>query len=100
MTDAANRFYNSIENAAYQSQANFVELFVYYLTVETGQDTATPKQVTDCFVSCDLAPPKNVAARLSEGLKTKPPKYIKTKVGYKLQRHAREALSKRLAQNR
>ena len=96
MTDAVNRFYNSIKNAAYESQTSLVELFVYYLTVETGQDTATPKKVTDCFVSCDLAPPKNVAARLSEGLKTKPPKYIKTKAGYKLQRHVREALSEKL----
>ena len=96
MTDAANRFYNSIENAADQSQTSLVELFVYFLTVEAGQETATPKQVNDCFVACDLAPPKNVAARLAEGLKTRPPKYIKANGGYKLQRHKREALSEKL----
>lgn len=96
MTDAVNRFYNSIEDAASQSQSALVELFVYYLTVEAGQDSATPREVSDCFASCDLVVPKNVGARLSEGLKTKPAKYIKANGGYKLQRHMREALSKKL----
>ena len=96
MNGAANRFYNSIENAVNQSQTSLVELFVYFLTVEAGQNTATPKQVHDCFVTCDLAPPKNVAARLSEGLKTRPRKYLKSKGGYKLERHMRQALSKKL----
>ncbi len=96
MTDPVNRFYSSIENGANLSQAALVELFVYFLTVELGQDTATPKQVAECFTACDLVVPGNVSARLSEGLKGKPTKYIKTKTGYKLQRHMREALSKKL----
>lgn len=73
-----------------------VELFVYFLTVETGQEAATPKQVAECFSACDLVVPGNVSARLSEGLKSKPPKYIKSNGGYKLQRHMREALSRKL----
>lgn len=96
MTDVINRFYNSVEGAAEQSQSALVELFVYFLTVESGQEAATPKQIAGCFVACDLIVPGNVSARLSEGLKSKPPKYIKTKAGYKLQRHMREALSKKL----
>ena len=96
MTDAVNRFYNSIENAGSQSQSALVELFVYFLTVEAGKDAASPKQVTDCFTACDLVVPKSVSARLSEGLKGKPPRYIKSKDGYKLQRHMREALSRKL----
>lgn len=96
MNDAVNRFYNSIEGAASQSQSGLVELFVYFLTVELGQEAATPKQIADCFAACDLTLPANVSARLAEGLKVKPPKYIKTKGTYKLQRHMREALSKRL----
>lgn len=100
MTDAVNRFYNSIENAADQNQTALIELFVYFLTVEMGQEAATPKQVTDCFVACDLAPPKNVAARLSSGLSGTPRKYIKTSSGYKLQRHMREALSTKLGAER
>jgi hypothetical protein len=96
MTTAVNRFYNSIENGANQSQSALVELFVYFLTVELGKDAATPKQVAECFSACDLVVPGNVAARLSEGLKGRPTKYIKVNGGYKLQRHMREALSRKL----
>lgn len=96
MTDAVNRFYNSIEGAAGQSQSRLVELFIYFLTVELNHESVTPKQVAACFADCDLAVPGNVGARLSEGLKTRPPKYIKTGGGYKLQRHMREVLSKKL----
>ncbi len=96
MTDAVNRFYNSIEDAASQSQAALVELFVYFLTVELGEETATPKQIADCFTSCDLVAPKGISARLSEGTKGRNPKFLKANGGYKLQRHMREALSKKL----
>lgn len=96
MNDGVNRFYNSIEGAANQSQSGLVELFVYFLTVELGQEAATPKQINECFAACDLTVPANVSARLAEGLKVKPPKYIKTKGTFKLQRHMREALSKKL----
>jgi hypothetical protein len=61
VTDAVNRFYNSIENGAEQSQGALVELFVHFLTVELGQDAATPKQVADCFTACDLGVPKMLA---------------------------------------
>lgn len=96
MTDAVNRFYNSIDGAASLSQSALSEWFVYFLTVELGQDSATAKQVTECFAACDLAKPANVGVPLSAGLKTKPPKYIKSNGGYKLQRHMRETLSKKL----
>jgi hypothetical protein len=96
VTDAVDRFYNSIENASTLSQSALAELFVYFLTVELGHESATPKQVTDCFTVCDLAKPANVGVPLSAGLKTKPPKYIKSNGGYKLQRHMRETLSKKL----
>lgn len=96
MNDAVNRFYSSVEGAATQSQSALVELFVYFLTVELDKEAATPKDVAACFEACDLSVPANVSARLSEGLKAKPPKYLKVKTGYKLQRHMREALSKKL----
>lgn len=96
MTVAVNRFYNSIDGAATLGQSALAELFVYFLTVELGQESATPKQVTDCFVNCDLARPSNIGVALSAGLKTKPLKYIKSNSGYKLQRHMREVLSKKL----
>jgi hypothetical protein len=96
VSDAIDRFYNSIENASVLSQSALVELFVYFLTVELGQESARPKQVADCFAACDLVVPGNVGARLSEGLKGRPTKYVRTNGGYKLQRHMREALSRKL----
>jgi hypothetical protein len=96
MTDAINRFYNSIENASSQSQSSLIELFMYFLTVELGKDVATVKEVDECFIACDLTPPRATASRLAEGLKSKPQKFVKAGNGYKLQRHMREALSKRL----
>jgi hypothetical protein len=36
MTIEVNRFYNLVENAAEQSQSALIELFVYFLTVESG----------------------------------------------------------------
>lgn len=96
MIDAVNRFYNSINNAQNLSQSALVELFLYFLTVELGQESVTAKEIAQCFIDCDLGIPKNVAARLSEGLKGKPPKYLKHNGGYKLQRHMRENLSAKL----
>jgi hypothetical protein len=96
MTTAVSRFYNSIEGAASQSQSALVELFVYFLTVELGREAVTSKQVEDCFAACDLAVPGNVRGRLSEGANAKSPKFIRTNGGYKLQRHMREALSRKL----
>lgn len=99
MTQAVNRFFDSIQGAANESQASLVSLFVYYLTVELGQKSATVKEVCDCFSACDLAVPAGVAARLSEGLKSKPKKFIKSDGGYKLERHMRVALAEKLGAN-
>lgn len=96
MTDSVNRFYNSIESANSQSQSSLIDFFVYFLTVELGQEVATAKEVDQCFTDCDLTPPRATSSRLSEGLRTKPQKYVKAGNGYKLQRHMREALSKKL----
>jgi hypothetical protein len=96
MTDAASRFYNSIERPTSLTQAALAELFVYFLTVESGLDYVTPKQVADCFTACDLGRPANIGVALSAGVKAKPAKFIKVDGGFKLQRHMREALSKKL----
>jgi hypothetical protein len=96
MRDAVNRFYNSIENVSGQSQSALIDLFVYFLTVELCKDAATAKDIDQCFRDCDLTPPKATSARLGEGFRTKPQKFVKSGVGYKLQRHMRESLSKKL----
>lgn len=94
--DAVNRFYNSIQEVDRQSQNALIELFIYFLTVEIGRDSATSRQIEECFEACDLSKPKNVSARLAEALKSKPPKYLKSNGGYKLERKMRETLSRKL----
>ncbi len=96
MSDSVNSFYNSIEDVESVKQATLIDLFVYHLTVETGVEVVTPKMVDECFCACDLTPPKRTATHLSEGVKSRPQKFIRMGGGYKLQRHMREALSKQL----
>ena len=71
-------------------------MFVYFLTVELKQDAATVKEINQCFSDCDLVPPKATATRLAEGVKPKPQNFVKSDNGYRLQRHMRETLSKKL----
>lgn len=100
MSKGANRFYNSVDGASELAPRDLVELFVYYLTVEAGESAASAKAVDACFEVCDLPPPKRTAAHLSEGVTSKPQRYVKVDGGYKLQRHRREGISKRLGAER
>lgn len=97
MTSAVSRFYNAIQNANEVPARDLVGLFVYFLTVEQGNSSATGNDVKQCFVECELSPPGRIAAYLSEGLTSKPQLYVKAgQTGYRLQRHYRETLSAKL----
>jgi len=98
VSEGASRFYSSIEGANSLDPKELVGLFVYYLTVDAGQPSATTKAIDGCFSACELTPPARTAAYLSEGVGEK--KFIKASPGYKLQRHYREELSKRLGAER
>jgi hypothetical protein len=94
----ADRFYNAIDNAAKLSDRDLLGFFVYYLTVELGEDFATTKGIDDCFRACDLTPPSRTSSYLSEGVAEN--RLIKAERGYKLQRHYREELSKKMGAER
>ena len=96
MKEAVNRFYGAIDDAQNLSQSSLVELFVYFVTIELGESAATARLINDCFTHCELKVPGGTSARLWEGLKTRPPRYVKVNDGYRLQRHARDALSEKL----
>lgn len=98
MMDAVNRFYSSIERASEQSQSSLIELFMYFLTVECAKESVSAKDIDQCFVFCHQTPPKATATRLSEGFRAKPQKFIRAGTGYKLQRHMREVLSRKLGE--
>lgn len=96
MSSSANAFYDSIENAQNLSQLALIRMFVYHLTVELNKNSITATDIHKCFVACDLAPPKNISARLSDGAAKNPPTYIKALKGYRLHRHAKAGAAKLL----
>jgi hypothetical protein len=96
MNNGVNRFYSSINGAAIFKDFELVDLFVYYLTVENAAPAAAVTQIGECFKDCDLTPPARLAPYLSEGLKSKPQKFVKANGGYKLQRNYRDFVARRL----
>src|SRR5690242_1312487 len=100
MIEGASRFFNSVHDAANLKEADLIDLFTYYLTVEAGMPAANATSIADCFKSCDLTPPNTTAVYLSRGLKSVPQKFVKVDGGYKLQRHYREIISARLGAER
>jgi hypothetical protein len=97
MLNPASRFYNAINRVNEVSSRDLVGLFVYFLTVEQGNASATGSDIKQCFNDCELTPPGRIAAYLSEGLTSNPQLYIKAgQTGYRLQRHYREELSAKL----
>ena len=49
MNVGVNRFYNSLTEAAKIPDRVLVGLFVYFITVENGEESATSKAVADAF---------------------------------------------------
>lgn len=100
MSGGPSRFFNSIEDSRGLSDSALTDLFVYYLTVEVGEGAATAGQIDQCFRQCELTPPARTSAHLSKGLKSNPQKFVKVDGGYKLHRHYKEELSKKLGAER
>lgn len=69
------------------------DLFVYYLTIERDEPAATAQGVRDCYEACDLATPSWLASHLSNGLKSKPKRFIKKNGGYRLENKRREEIA-------
>lgn len=100
MRPAVTRFYESITDRASVADRDLTSFFVYFLTVEQGEEAVTAKSVAQCFSTCDLAVPTRLSAYLSEGLKAKPQRYVKTPSGYRLHRVFSDTLSGQFGSNR
>jgi len=84
------------------SQADQIDFFVYFLTVEKGlgQTQATP--IRDCFLILDLVPYSNISQYLTTNLKGKDkqyPKFIRIKDGYQLHRERKLSIENSLDKN-
>src|ERR1043165_9409260 len=100
MTEGVRRFFNSIKDADKLGAGDLIDLFVYFLTIEMDEPAVTARAVNECFTSCDLTPPARTRAHLSEGVKSKPQRFVAVTGGYKLQHHYRESLSQKLGAER
>jgi hypothetical protein len=96
VTEAAVRFYNSIADAEKLTQSERIDFFAYFLTQEMGQASFTLADLRRCFEDCFLAVPSFIAQHLSKGTKSKPRRYLKASVGYRLEKHMRDGLADRL----
>lgn len=96
MISDAKKFFSTIDNPGDKSLNDIVEIFVYYLNVHLEKPTITPREVNECFLDCDLTPPKNTSATLSRGVNSKPQRYVKVQGGYRLQGLRRDAIAKTL----
>jgi hypothetical protein len=99
VTSPAERFYNRAKTDL-AKENDIPDFFVYHLTIEMEQPAATAQSIRDCYAACDLAPPSWLAPHLSNGLKSKPRRFIKAKGGYRLEGKRREAIAKMLGDGR
>lgn len=100
MTDAVNRFYNSIKDADKKTPNSLIEFFTYFLTVELGEPAVTAGAINQCYRDCDLQLPSRLPQYLSDNTLGKAPKFVKASVGYKLHRHRKDAIAKELGAER
>jgi len=98
MSEAVNSFYDALPADAKYKQSNLIDLFLYFVTIELGEDAAQPARLKECFANCDLAVPAGLSTRLSEGAKSRPRKYIKKANGYRLERAIKEKLDQKVGE--
>jgi len=84
------------------SQADQIDFFVYFLTIEKGlgQTQATP--IRECFLLLDLTPYSNISQYLTSNLKGKQqqhPKFIRVNDGYQLHRERKLSIENSLNKN-
>ncbi len=97
MTEKINHFYEKIPDRDKLTVGQKVEYFLYYLTVAEGSQSASAKQIKDCFELCDLKFPSNTQEYLSRGVRAKPQRILRPKQGeYKLERSRKEEIAKTL----
>jgi hypothetical protein len=70
--EALERFYTSIQDVESLGSGELIDFFIYYLTVEAGEDAVSAREVDSCFLACDLVPPLSTNSRLWEGAHATP----------------------------
>ncbi len=88
---AAQYFYANAKDKI-SAKGDLPDFFVYFLTVECGDDFATTVSIKKCYHACDLSSPSWLASHLSNGLKSKPKRFVRRDGGYRLEHHRRSEI--------
>lgn len=98
MTQTAARFYEGFKSTIKRA-SDIPDLFVYHLTIDLGHTSAKVKAVKECYDACDLSTPNWLASHFSNGLKSKPKKFVKKDGGYRLENSHRERIAAAIGAN-
>jgi uncharacterized protein (TIGR02391 family) len=99
MSSPVQRFYISAKSKI-GKDSDLPNFFVYFLTIELGNSTATVSEIRKCYEDCDLHPPSWLASHFSVGLRSKPRRFIKKDRGYRLEGKLREQISTLIGNSR
>lgn len=99
MSSATLRFYSRAQSKL-RIDSELPEYFVYYLTVECGEEVASTKAIENCYLTSDLAVPSWLPSLLSKGLTSKPKRFVKRDGGYRLESKRRTYIALTLGDDR
>jgi hypothetical protein len=99
MSTPERRFYSRAKDKL-RADKDLPDFFVYYLTVEADGEIASTKAIELCYAKCDLAAPSWLASHLSNGLKSKPKRFLKRDRGYRLEHSRRQEIEQLLGDGR
>ncbi|SOC55698.1 hypothetical protein SAMN05421509_105273 [Chromohalobacter canadensis] len=97
MKEDIDEFVQKIPSITEKKPAVLIDYFVYFITVILKEDAATPAGVERCFELVRIQKYSNISSylsRKSKRSKSAAPKFIKTKVGYQLERGAELEIQK------
>jgi hypothetical protein len=92
MNTPIQRFYTKAKSKI-GKDSDLPNFFVYHLTIEMNQTTASVSKVRECYEECDLRPPSWLASHFSKGLTSRPLRFIKKDGGYRLEDKLREQIA-------
>lgn len=99
MNDQLEAFLSQVPNLAEQPSSSLIDYFVYFLTIMSDEDHATPIDVEHCFEDARLQKYSNISTYLSRNAKRakgKTTKFVKVKGGYRLERNRELEIQKAL----
>ena len=99
MKEDIDEFVQQIPSITEKTPAVLIEYFVYFITVILKEDAANPAGVERCFELVRIQKYSNISSYLSRNSKrskSAPSKFLKTKVGYQLERGAELEIQKTL----